>query len=60
MAIVYAFSWLNNLGYIKLGKNLTGDLTPFLEIDYFIFTVVNVGVLSFIARLNNFEMEQST
>ena len=60
MGLVYAFTWLNNLGYVKLGKNLTGDLSPFLDIDYFIFTIVNVGVLSFIARLNYFEMELST
>ena len=55
MGIVYAFSWLNNLGYVKLGKNLTGDLSPFLDIDYFIYTIVNVGVLIYIAKLNVFE-----
>jgi len=56
MGFVYAFTWLNNLGYVKLGS-FASDLTPFLDIDYFLLTVVNVSVLTYIARINNFEVQ---
>jgi len=56
MGFVYAFAWLNNLGYVKLGS-FASDLAPFLDIDYFLLTVVNVSVLTYIARINNFEVQ---
>jgi hypothetical protein len=58
--VVYGVTWLNNLGYVKLGKNLSTDISIFFDIDYFLYTIVQVGVLVFIAKINQFDLEIHT
>ena len=54
MVIIYIFRWMTELGLVKLGKAVDADLEPFLNIDYVVFTFLNMGILFFLASLNEF------
>lgn len=54
MVIIYIFRWLTELGLVKLGKSVDADLDPFLNIDYVVFTFLNMGILFYLAQLNEF------
>lgn len=54
MVLIYIFRWMTELGLIKLGKSVDADLSPFLNIDYVVFTFLNMGILFYLARLNEF------
>ena len=54
MVIIYIFKWLTDLGLVKLGKAVDADLEPFLNIDYVVFTFLNMGILFYLAQINEY------
>jgi hypothetical protein len=54
MVLIYIFKWATDLGLVKIGKAYDADLRPFLNFDYIIFTLLNIGLLMVLAQLNEY------
>lgn len=54
MVLIYVLTWLNNIGVIRLNRTATVELRPFLDIDYFLFTILVIVIIFYIQRINKF------
>jgi hypothetical protein len=54
MIFVYMCNWLVGLDLVKLENSLIKDLSPFLKIDYAVFSCLILFLFLIYSRLNQF------